>query len=283
MYTTCNHCHTSFKITAEQLKIAAGKVRCGHCNTVFDALLSLSDNFVDDNFSDTAKSPLLETQSAPQSMLLSVAGKAEEKPKNLSRHTEVIHKDEETIESTEQDIENAEPDVYFPEQFQATQPKFLFGWLILVVLLVLILASQHLHFNSYRFSQNPIYRPILEQLCQISNCPMPLQHDIDKIVVVEGTQVLPNEQLKEILDIKLRFRNQAEFVQSYPLLKITFSDTTGQMVAQRIFKPLEYLASQAIKTEAIQQGLQPQQISDVFIQIVDPAPQLSLGFEVLFL
>jgi len=55
------------------------------------------------------------------------------------------------------------------------------------------------------------------------------------------------------------------------------------MVAQRIFKPLEYLASQAIKTEAIQQGLQPQQISDVFIQIVDPAPQLSLGFEVLFL
>lgn len=41
MYTQCAHCKTLFRITAEQLKAARGRVRCGHCGEVFNALESL--------------------------------------------------------------------------------------------------------------------------------------------------------------------------------------------------------------------------------------------------
>jgi|GEM_PF-296687 len=43
MLTRCPSCSTAFRVTPEQLKIRAGKVRCGHCNTVFNALETLED------------------------------------------------------------------------------------------------------------------------------------------------------------------------------------------------------------------------------------------------
>jgi len=41
MYTECSSCHTYFKITSAQLKAADGKVRCGSCGEIFNALDSL--------------------------------------------------------------------------------------------------------------------------------------------------------------------------------------------------------------------------------------------------
>ena len=39
--TQCLHCQTRFRITAEQLAVAQGKVRCGACQQVFDAYQQL--------------------------------------------------------------------------------------------------------------------------------------------------------------------------------------------------------------------------------------------------
>ena len=44
MRTFCPHCQTTFRITPEQLKARAGKVRCGQCQTVFNALDCLLDD-----------------------------------------------------------------------------------------------------------------------------------------------------------------------------------------------------------------------------------------------
>ncbi len=38
MYTQCPECRTIFRVTAEDLKIAGGNVRCGHCTRVFSAI-----------------------------------------------------------------------------------------------------------------------------------------------------------------------------------------------------------------------------------------------------
>lgn len=43
MYTQCPECEIAFKVTAEVLKQAAGKVRCGGCANAFNALLYLSE------------------------------------------------------------------------------------------------------------------------------------------------------------------------------------------------------------------------------------------------
>jgi predicted Zn finger-like uncharacterized protein len=44
MYTQCPDCGTAFRVTAEVLKQAAGKVRCGGCGNAFNALEFLSEN-----------------------------------------------------------------------------------------------------------------------------------------------------------------------------------------------------------------------------------------------
>ncbi len=43
MYTQCPDCSTAFRVTAEVLKQAAGKVRCGGCGNAFNALDYLSE------------------------------------------------------------------------------------------------------------------------------------------------------------------------------------------------------------------------------------------------
>jgi predicted Zn finger-like uncharacterized protein len=47
MHTTCPECSSVFRVTAEQLNIAHGQVRCGYCQTVFDALGTLEDDWKD--------------------------------------------------------------------------------------------------------------------------------------------------------------------------------------------------------------------------------------------
>ena len=46
MKTRCPDCQTTFRVTPEQLKARAGKVRCGQCQHVFNALDSLVDEVV---------------------------------------------------------------------------------------------------------------------------------------------------------------------------------------------------------------------------------------------
>jgi predicted Zn finger-like uncharacterized protein len=46
MLTRCPHCQTAFRVTSEQLKVRQGKVRCGACREVFDALETLADEAV---------------------------------------------------------------------------------------------------------------------------------------------------------------------------------------------------------------------------------------------
>ena len=43
MYTQCPECEVAFRVTADVLKQAAGKVRCGGCGVAFNALAHLSE------------------------------------------------------------------------------------------------------------------------------------------------------------------------------------------------------------------------------------------------
>jgi predicted Zn finger-like uncharacterized protein len=45
MLTQCPNCQTTFRVTTEILRVADGQVRCGRCQTQFDAL----DRLIDDN------------------------------------------------------------------------------------------------------------------------------------------------------------------------------------------------------------------------------------------
>jgi predicted Zn finger-like uncharacterized protein len=48
MYTQCPECKLTFRVSADVLRKAAGKVRCGGCGATFNALLYLSENRPDE-------------------------------------------------------------------------------------------------------------------------------------------------------------------------------------------------------------------------------------------
>ena len=43
MYTSCPECGTVFRISTNELRVAEGYVRCGHCSATFNAIATLTD------------------------------------------------------------------------------------------------------------------------------------------------------------------------------------------------------------------------------------------------
>jgi predicted Zn finger-like uncharacterized protein len=78
MYTQCPECGTSFRVTAEVLRQAAGKVRCGGCGNAFNALDFLSE-----------QKPVTPVQPAPEEETTEAAAEpprleADEPPEKIS-------------------------------------------------------------------------------------------------------------------------------------------------------------------------------------------------------
>jgi predicted Zn finger-like uncharacterized protein len=65
MLTRCPECSTSFRVTAEQLRLAQGAVRCGNCEAVFDALTTLSEDQPDNAVGQGERSALDSTEDSP--------------------------------------------------------------------------------------------------------------------------------------------------------------------------------------------------------------------------
>lgn len=57
MLTRCPQCATTFRVTPEQLKARLGRVRCGQCQTVFNALDSLVEETVAPQATPSAPTP----------------------------------------------------------------------------------------------------------------------------------------------------------------------------------------------------------------------------------
>jgi predicted Zn finger-like uncharacterized protein len=66
MYTQCPDCSTAFRVTAEVLKQAAGKVRCGGCGNAFNALEYLSETKPEAPATQEADAPLPELTPEPR-------------------------------------------------------------------------------------------------------------------------------------------------------------------------------------------------------------------------
>jgi len=66
MYTQCPDCSTAFRVTAEVLKQAAGKVRCGGCGIAFNALEYLSEQLPQQPATTDAGAPLPELTAEPR-------------------------------------------------------------------------------------------------------------------------------------------------------------------------------------------------------------------------
>ena len=86
--------------------------------------------------------------------------------------------------------------------------------------------------------------------------------------------VVSHPNAENALLITSTIKNNAEFVQAFPDMVLTFSDINQKVIAHRTFKPEEYLA----KDVDIAQGMAPGIPIRITLEIVDPG-EAAVNFE----
>ncbi|MCG6540032.1 DUF3426 domain-containing protein [Pseudomonas sp. KSR10] len=150
------------------------------------------------------------------------------------------------------------------------------GWGLLNLIALLALASQYVAYNFDEIARQNEYRPWLERLCPALGCELPPRVDISQIKS-SNLVVRSHPDFAGALVVDAIIYNRASFTQPFPLLEVRFADIQGQTLAQRTFKPGEYLSG-----ELAGQREMPSQIPiHIALDILDPgtkAVNYSLSF-----
>jgi predicted Zn finger-like uncharacterized protein len=254
MYTYCPGCAAIFRITAETVSAAGGRVHCGQCDRVFNAIDCLYDDAV------------------------------------TARHAALLHTGQGLPDTTVIQLPDAEEDVHdVAVTGMLHRPLPATGWTgqsfttkdllsgLAVGLLVLLLGLQWVYFNRGALAADAGMRPALERFCSILQCNLPLRTDLAQLEIIDR-DVRKHPQEDAALLINASIANRAGFTQPYPVFEISFSDTTGKAVAMRRFLPAEYLDAGS-ETAA---GMAPGVPVHIVLEIQDPGDQ-AVSFQFGFL
>lgn len=141
-------------------------------------------------------------------------------------------------------------------------------WLLLCLLALGGLAAQYLYFNFDHLARHPQFRPWFEQACPHLGCQMPSRVDIEQIRSSNLT-VRNHPSQPGALKIDAIIYNRADFVQPFPLLELSFEDMNNLVLAQRSFRPAEYLGGEL----AGSRDMPPQTPIHIALEVVDPGTQ----------
>ncbi len=292
MYAECPYCHAIFRVTPTILRLAKGKVRCGECDTVFDAEIdpdelektekqrsdiSPSESTAGFNLSDSSPEATQLLTRLPEFGLSESPTAAQKSPENMQ--DKLPPPSQAPITQTPPQgvaLENTKPATKTRPKKVAPVTNFLIASFALG--LVILLFAQYLYKNHVELSQYDSLRPTLTQLCKVANCTLPLQIDTKKIALLNhGIYSHPN--IEDALMIKATIVNQAGFPQPLPVIELTLSNIRGKKMALRRFTPAEYLTAETLPEDGIM--LENKNIS-VSIQVKDPGKN-ALAFEFEFI
>lgn len=123
-------------------------------------------------------------------------------------------------------------------------------WFLVIIGLVGALVSQVVYFQFDRLSSIPELRQFYEKGCELAGCELKPLVAVDRIqsrkLVV---RTAPEDRNSLIVDAVIL--NDAEFEQPFPAIGLTFSNLNGDVVAQSVFTPEEYLAGEARELSAM--------------------------------
>ena len=147
------------------------------------------------------------------------------------------------------------------------------AWTLANICLLLLFVFQYSYFMRDKLAGEPLFRPWLERVCVLAGCELPLQQDFSKIDIV-SREVRSHPNADSALLINATLVNKARFTQPFPDLRLSLSDVTGSVIAQRRFPPQLYLS----KKIDIGAGIAPQTPIQLTLEIVDPGKNV-VGFE----
>lgn len=151
------------------------------------------------------------------------------------------------------------------------------GWGLLNLLAAGALVSQYSLYHFEELARQDKYRPWFEAICPQLGCTLPSKVDIN-LIKSSNLVVRSHPDFAGALVVDAILYNRASFSQPFPLLELRFSDMDNQLLANRRFKPSEYLAGEL----AGQDEMPPQTPIHISLDILDPgqeAVNYSLTFQ----
>ncbi|MGD2171460.1 MAG: zinc-ribbon and DUF3426 domain-containing protein [Gammaproteobacteria bacterium] len=246
METACTHCGSRFRLTEIQLRKAYGKVRCGQCGSLFNALRGLK------NFEGELPPGYLERlREASAEAEASKGGAAAEQRRELS-------------------LQEA---MYGPGGRSAFSIGPL-GWFIGILLLGAVGIAQAVYYQRYQLIEDPRYQQQVVNLCRILPCAESEFASTEQIRMLERN-VFTHPIANNALMVTGSFKNQAPFRQKLPDMLISLFDVQGKLIANRLFTPTEYLLE-----DRNRRAFDPGATVQFRLEIVDPGTDaLTYEFE----
>jgi predicted Zn finger-like uncharacterized protein len=149
-------------------------------------------------------------------------------------------------------------------------------FVVLSVILFILLLLQLLYFDSQKVSKMLNIKEPIYTICKFINCPKKLQKDIRAIKIIKRS--INNHPTKEkALIIKMTIKNTAIFAQPFASMVLGMSNIQGETIAQRVFKPADYISS-----DMIDKKMQPNGSYSLELAIKDPGTN-ALNFAIDFI
>lgn len=239
--TLCPECGTTFRVTPEQLKAKQGRVRCGKCQNVFNAIETLHD-------APTAPPAIPEIESQPEFDVMedSVADVPEDVPEDVSADVaEDVSTDAARTSQAGEEIPDSEIEPRPIEALAARPSRRTWPWVFASILASLLLLLQlTVHYRVELSVLAPALKPLLLALCQPLECDLPLPR-LPDLVSIEASDLHPDARQKDQLILAATLKNGAPFAQAYPHLELTLTDTLDKAILRRVLVPAEYLGGEA--------------------------------------
>lgn len=261
MKTRCSECHSSFRITDEQLDKARGRVICGQCGATFNAVLQLqSDDAADD----------IHAQSGDPSGLKAPRGADQE---TAQPEAVAIQEDQpEPIDAADWSLQSA---LHASQERQASTTATRLQWWGLAFLIVALLLQSAIYFRQ-PLLENPRFRSVVTQACEPLGCELAELRALE-LIQLSDRNVYSHPNRNDALMVSASLRNQARFSQHWPDMLLRMSDLRGQIIAERRFSADEYLG-QTPKTVKMPSD----QPYSILLEVVDPGNNaLNYEFQLL--
>ena len=254
METSCPNCYSHYRITDEQLQAAFGRAKCSQCGMVFNALQSLKsyEGELPADYQPSSGSRI-STTNADQAE--DWGNRAEDRP-------------------SESELSLHEAMYGYKRNSLAYYAPFL--WFIGILILIVFSIAQAVYYQRYKLIKTPRFQQQVLSLCELIPCGKEQFSAINQIKLLERN-VFTHPVTPNALMVTGSFVNQAPFPQRLPRMLVSLFDIKGELIANRVFEPEEYLQNSDNKTSAK---------SDVPVQfrleIVDPGTD-ALTYEFEFL
>ncbi len=156
------------------------------------------------------------------------------------------------------------------------KPKKTLGITLLSLFLLICLALQTLWVTRHTLAQNAQWRPMIELFCSPLSCDLQPLSDIS-LIHSDQLAVQSHPEFSNALRVKMQFRNDAPFAQALPGILLKFTNSSNEVLAQRRFRPSEYLDKDLENLASMPAKSQLQ----VSLDLLDPGPQ-ALNYEISF-